>query len=755
MTLSKIAERIKPLQIILGSLVLLVINLLVNHFSADDKTMRVFNSVCGLAFSFLLSTILLLLYSVSRKNHFIFSHTLMWMALSMAGWTIGDATYLYFILIDIDPFISFSDIFYIIASVLMIVSVLTLPGSQPPSRRRNMVFIEISILILSAIVIFIILMLAPGNPNLNFSPLTMMMIFIYPVFDIVMIWIIMILFFLYPRKSSQKVLGAIFLAAISIFLSDLVYLVNNLYIELIDGYIVDLGYYLFYTLFVIGGLIGFKEIRQPEPKVERETTAFNSGNWIVYLPGVFLIVVIGLLIIFVLNNSFVLFHGIIVLLVLIIVLFIIHQYLVIAANIKLTKEMKLINAQLENKVELRTAELSKANEELQEEMKERQKAEEHLSRSNTELEIVNKDKDRLFTIMAHDLRSPLGSMMKLSELLVENIKDFDEDEIHEVVDTLHKSATQTFQLLNDLLAWSALQMGRGERGKERFLISEIVKENIFLHNPAAARKQIEIQTEVNSGLSVFADKFAIQTVMRNLLSNAIKFTMPGGKVMLKAQEQGDLVMISVTDTGIGIAKNKYDTLFRIDSVNSSNGTEGEKGTGFGLLLCKDLIERNGGIIWFESEKDRGSTFNFTIPVYETENAMISNLQYAALGGKIEIKYDHSHRLGFTTFTGEFSGELLKIELMRIWNMPDYKPEYAILIDLRLATFVDENKNFEQVLEVFQAIPGKDGLRKFALLTTTPQQVVYSTMFSQRIRSMYPFSIEVFSTYDGALNWLGR
>jgi signal transduction histidine kinase len=676
------------------------------------------------------------------------------MGLSMVAWFIGDTVWLYLLSISVSTFISPADAFYLLAYVFLIVSLFSIPGSLPPSRRRNMVYVEISILVLSATIIFAILLLVPGKPNLSFDPFTLLMVFIYPVLDTILIWILMILIFTYPIKRIQKVLGIILAGAICIFVSDLLYLINSLYNPWLDDYLADIGYYIFYILLLLAALKGFKEIRMNTSESDKKIKTFNTGNWIIFIPGIFLIIIIGLLLVFVLNNSFVLFHGSIILLALIIILFIIHQYLVITDNIKLTKEMRLINSQLEIKVEQRTEELSKTNEELLEEMKVKEIAEEHLARSNQELAQINMDKDKLFTILAHDLRSPLGSMMNLSELLVENIKDFDENEIVEVADTLHKSATQTFQLLNDLLAWSSVQMGKGEREKEYFPISDIIVENFTLLNSDASRKQIEIKLDIDPELYVFADKFAIQTVLRNLMSNAIKFTRHQGIITIKSEKDSAFIKISVIDNGIGITKEKQKKIFRVGAVSSSPGTDGEKGTGFGLLLCKDLIERNGGEIKLISEKGKGSTFYFTLPVHETGNVLVTSPPDAN-AGRIELEYDHNRRLGLSKFKGEFNHDILQSELTRVWNSLEYNTEYSVLIDLRQASFSMDANNFHEISDIFNSIPGQHANRKFALLTTTPQQVVYSTMFGQLVRSKFKFAVEVFSTYDGAINWLGN
>jgi signal transduction histidine kinase len=749
---SMILDRIKPLHIVIVCAAFIAVNILINYISVESKSLDIFNAAFEVSISAILSGLFLFLYITSKNNQYAFTRSIMWLGFALAAWTLGDALYLYHILINIDPFMSSVDIFYIAATLLVIASVLAIPGSQPPSRRRNMVFIEISILVLSATVIFTILLFAPGNPDLNFDPFTMFMIFIYPVLDIICIWIIMIMFFTYPVKNSQKVLGLMFIGVLFIFLSDLSYLINNLYTTLVSSYIVDMGYYFFYLFLMLAGFIGFKEIRERPTENEKLVATFKQGNWIVFLPGVFLITVIGLLLVFVLNHSFVLYQGIVILIAFVIALFFIHQYLVIIDNIKLTREMRLVNLELESKVEKRTTELSQANAELHEEMLEREKAEVHLASTNQELALVNREKDKLFSIMAHDLRSPLGSMMKLSELLVDNVKDFDENELLEVAVTLNKSASQTFQLLNDLLAWSAVQMGRSDRKKELFHISETIAENVALLTPEAAKKSISITADIDPELQVFADKFAILTVIRNLVNNAIKFTPNSGAIIVTAGQSKNFIKISVIDNGIGIPKEKQNRIFRIDAVSSSPGTEGEKGTGFGLLLCKDLIARNNGELWLESEKGKGSSFHFTLPEREGDS-FVSHTK-VKLAARIETNYVHSKKLAFTTLIGEFDPVILRSELSLLWSSSDYNPDYSALVDLRQASFTLDMKEFPEVLRIFASMPGNHINRKFGILTATPQQVAYSTMFGQNIKNKYPFNVEVFSTYEAAINWLG-
>jgi len=750
MTLLSFLVRTKPIYIIIAGVAYVAINILANLLPVKTESLSILNSSFAAVFSILITIFLFAIHKVSKKHNFIFTRTLFLMCIAMMLWAMGDFFYLYFICIKVDPFISLTDIFYIAASLMIIGSVLTIPGSQPPSHRRNMVFIEISILVLSAAVLFTILILLRGKPHLSFDFLTLLMVFIYPVLDLLFIWIIIILYFAYPVKSIQKVLSILLAGAVCIFFSDVYYLISSIYEPLARDYFIDTGYYAFYITILLAGLTGFKKIRERTPENDKKVNAFKSGNWIVFIPGVFLIILIGLILVFVVNQSIALSHGIIILIAFIIILFILHQYMVIAENIRLTKDMRQINAQLEDKVEQRTAELSKANIELLEEMKERKKVEDHLARSNQDLALLNRDKDKLFSILAHDLRSPLGSMMNLSELLAENLNDFDETELLEIIDTLNKSATQTFQLFNDMLAWSAVQMGRGEREKEIFALSEVISENLVILASEIDKKQIEIDSPVDKAILAYADRFAIQTVVRNLISNAVKFTHHHGIISIMTEQSNDFVKISVSDNGVGISSEKQKKLFRIDTLSSSAGTEGEKGTGFGLFLCKDLVEKNGGRIWLESEKGKGSAFHFTLPFREN-NDLETKKNPAS---RIQYTYDHAAKITFTTMTGEINPTVLRSELSLMWSSSDYNADFSVLVDVRQASFVVDTNDIPAVLQIFSAMPGTKKNRKFALLTATPQQVAFSTMFGQNIKSKYPFIVEIFSTYEAALNWLG-
>jgi len=171
------------------------------------------------------------------------------------------------------------------------------------------------------------------------------------------------------------------------------------------------------------------------------------------------------------------------------------------------------------------------------------------------------------------------------------------------------------------------------------------------------------------------------------------------------------------------------------------------------LLCKDLVNRNGGKIWFESEKGKGSAFHFSIPLHETSD-ISTQITSEKADTRIEYQADNTLQLAFTTLYGEFDSVILRSEITRIWGSDQFNPDYSVLIDIRKASFSGDSKDFPDFLNIFFALPGSKLNRKFAVLTETPQQVAYSTMFGQFIKSRFPLSVEVFSTREGAMVWLG-
>jgi len=244
---------------------------------------------------------------------------------------------------------------------------------------------------------------------------------------------------------------------------------------------------------------------------------------------------------------------------------------------------------------------------------ERRKAEEAIKENESRLRELNATKDKFFSIIAHDLKSPFNSILGLSNMLADQVREKNHEGIEEYAGIIQKSTQRVFDLLMNLLEWSRSQTGRMEFSREYIELGALINEVIELLGESAHLKSITIIRELPRNMLVFADKAMISTILRNLISNAIKFTYPGGKIVISSDKKPDELMISISDNGIGIKKEVIDKLFRIDETYIAPGTQEEKGTGLGLILCKEFIEKHGGKIWVESEVDKGSTFYFTIP----------------------------------------------------------------------------------------------------------------------------------------------
>ena len=242
------------------------------------------------------------------------------------------------------------------------------------------------------------------------------------------------------------------------------------------------------------------------------------------------------------------------------------------------------------------------------------KNEEKIREINTELTESNKTKDKFFSIISHDLRGPLSGLMQLFEILADEYSSLEEEEKFKLISEAAASAKRTYNLMENLLDWSRVQSGKMEYQPERINLLQLVNDVTSLYNQNIKNKNIRLEINIHNNISVFADKKMSETVLRNLISNAIKFTYPNGSISLASEKKDDFVIMIIGDTGVGISKENLPNLFRLDVSHSTKGTENESGTGLGLILCKELVQRQGGRIWIESKLNEGSTFHFTIPL---------------------------------------------------------------------------------------------------------------------------------------------
>jgi len=244
---------------------------------------------------------------------------------------------------------------------------------------------------------------------------------------------------------------------------------------------------------------------------------------------------------------------------------------------------------------------------------EHKQAEEEIKSKNKELQNLNATKDRFFSIIAHDLKSPFNSIVGFSKLLVEKVKENNYNGIERYAGIILQSSEHALELIMNLMEWSRSQTGRIEFNPEYFEIVDFITGITPLFADIAGQKSIIIKKDLPPNSPVFADKAMVSTILRNLISNAIKFTRPGGEIVIKAKEQPNELIVSVSDNGVGISAVTMGKLFRIDENYTTPGTNNEKGTGLGLILCKEFAEKLGGKIWVESLEGKGSTFYFTLP----------------------------------------------------------------------------------------------------------------------------------------------
>ncbi len=243
-----------------------------------------------------------------------------------------------------------------------------------------------------------------------------------------------------------------------------------------------------------------------------------------------------------------------------------------------------------------------------------EKALEEIQEKNLELRKINTEKDKFFSIVAHDLKGPFSGFLGLTEHMMEEGRNMSLDEIQNIVSTMRNSAANLYQLLENLLEWARFKNGLINFKPESFLLLARVTENIGMIRAMADKKWIEIRVDIVPDIMVTFDPNMFRSILQNLLTNAIKFTPKRGMVTLRSSTIDEShIRFSVIDTGIGMESSRIDNLFRLDVDTRRLGTEGESSTGLGLILCKEFVEVHGCEFWVESSEGAGSEFHFTIP----------------------------------------------------------------------------------------------------------------------------------------------
>jgi signal transduction histidine kinase len=225
---------------------------------------------------------------------------------------------------------------------------------------------------------------------------------------------------------------------------------------------------------------------------------------------------------------------------------------------------------------------------------------------------LNKAKDKFFSIISHDLKSPFNSILGFTEILKEQDNELEEADRKQIFNSLYNSTRNTLNLLNNLLQYSRFQIGLVNFEPHPLHLMQVVKENINILEGTALKKKINLKNNLNEDIVVSSDGEMLNSILRNLINNAIKFTSESGEISVSASVEKDFARIKIKDSGVGMSKETLDNLFKMDSKKSTPGTNKEEGTGLGLLLVKEFVEKNGGQIIVKSEVEKGSEFSFTL-----------------------------------------------------------------------------------------------------------------------------------------------
>ncbi len=275
-----------------------------------------------------------------------------------------------------------------------------------------------------------------------------------------------------------------------------------------------------------------------------------------------------------------------------------------------------LNKNLEAEVQYQTEELRATNDSLKLEVEERKRIEKDLVKLNLQLKESNATKDRFFSIIAHDLRNPFNTILGFSDVLINDLESMDTNKLGKLLRIIKSQAKSTLELLENLLSWAQSQTGKIKYQPEIISLPEIIKQVIDVVRSSAQIKEIDISLKSSDINQIYADANMLRTIFRNMLTNAIKFTQKGGEISITCQfnQEKTEVEINIADNGVGMDEETKSKLFRIDTNASKDGTEKEKGSGLGLILCKTFVDKHKGKIWVESEQGKGSEFKISLPL---------------------------------------------------------------------------------------------------------------------------------------------
>jgi signal transduction histidine kinase len=291
--------------------------------------------------------------------------------------------------------------------------------------------------------------------------------------------------------------------------------------------------------------------------------------------------------------------------------YIFYLFLLFASILTFIKlrERKLVRDKknLEQKVHERTLRIEKQNQ--------------MIVSKNAELEELNYTKDKLFSIIGHDLGNQFNIILGFLDVLVSNFKKLDQAKVETHLHNINNSSKQAYNLLENLLTWARMQTNQIQFNPEKLEVKTKITDSVKLFEGACARKTIRIEVKDFEEIMVVADENMFSTVFRNIVSNAVKFTPENGSIIIFAERKNGYCKITIQDNGVGISKEDLTKIFKIGSKHRTRGTQGEKGTGLGLVLCKEFVEKQGGYLTVKSKEGKGSQFSFTLPLAKSHDPL--------------------------------------------------------------------------------------------------------------------------------------
>ena len=290
------------------------------------------------------------------------------------------------------------------------------------------------------------------------------------------------------------------------------------------------------------------------------------------------------------------------------------RYRIIVKSKKILEEKQIEISKVNMNLVEKNTKLSEHEQKLELLNKELNEANQNLLKSEKKLMAINSSKDKFFSIISHDLRNPFASISSFSRIIKRDIKSMSQQELIELVGEMDASILKINNLLDNLLMWSRSQSGKNIFFPQSINLLEVINDNIELFSASAKEKGVSLNSEVNKDISVYADKNMLDTIIRNLVSNSVKYSKADGIVSITAVQNEKYAVISIIDNGVGISDEDKMKLFNSDLFHSTYGTNEEKGSGLGLKICKEFVEKLGGEITFESQQGVGSEFTFTVPL---------------------------------------------------------------------------------------------------------------------------------------------